>query len=716
MWRRNHGRIAFDTIGENVRKAFLSLTIVMLCFLLHGDPCLTLANENMSESKELCYPDGLPSVFSSRNPQRVKNYSGEDDKINSKTKKQTTDGGFVVGEIFSNAQLVGSLDFYSEMGVIRTRYVEIAFDLLEGALFAQGNKYSITLNLFPDVIFEAYVDHVIKNPSGSYSWIGEIYGIPRSEVIFVVKNGLMIGNIVLPGYIYQIRYAENNIHAINEIDSSFSRPDLPPIPIYSEPTDVKEGIADDGSIIDVLVAYTSAARSGTGGTSAMQNLIDLAITETNVGFSNSNVNQRVRLAHTVEVDYSESGFDWSNTLSRLKQTSDGYMDNIHNLRTQYSADIVVLIVNFGSVNWGIGYLMQNVSSSFESWAFSVVYREAATGYYTFAHEMGHNMGSHHDRANVSYEGAYSYSYGYQAPNSSFRTIMAYSCPSWCSRVNYWSNPEIYYNGQPMGVIFSAYNAADNRRSLNNTAYTVSNFRKSRFSLDIESGSGGTTSPSPGIHTYNEGTNVPVTALPNSNFRFDKWTGDASGNSKSIVVNMDRDKSIKANFIRIYKLEVISGDGGTTNPVPGTYQYDINEQVSISAIPDDYHVFSNWSGNASGTDNPLVITMQANKSIKANFRPVLAPSNFRGSSSTNRNLFQIEYFNTLSWIANPANQGINIVNYRIYTINGTTTLLKEVSSSTFQYLHRQAGKDPQQYAIVGVLNDGREGFAAFITVQ
>ncbi len=164
------------------------------------------------------------------------------------------------------------------------------------------------------------------------------------------------------------------------------------------------------------------------------------------------------------------------------------------------------------------------------------------------------------------------------------------------------------------------------------------------------------------------------------------------------------------------LAISASSGGIIDPVPGTYLYESNEQVSIRAIPDDYYVFSNWSGDASGTDNPLVITMQTNKSIKANFRPVLAPSNFIGSRSANRNLFQIEYFNTLSWNANSANQGINIVNYRIYKINGTTTLLKEVSSSTFQYLHRQAGKDPQQYAIVGVLNDGREGFAAFITVQ
>lgn len=166
----------------------------------------------------------------------------------------------------------------------------------------------------------------------------------------------------------------------------------------------------------------------------------------------------------------------------------------------------------------------------------------------------------------------------------------------------------------------------------------------------------------------------------------------------------------------YLLTIIASSGGTTNPQPGIYQYEENTQVSISAIPDSYNVFSHWSGNASGSDNPVNIIMQSDKTITANFRRVYAPSNFSGSKSNNRNLFQIEYINTLSWNANPDNQGINIVKYRIYLVNGTTTQLTEVNNNVFTYMHRQAGKDPQEYAIVGVLGDGRIGYASFITVQ
>ena len=88
------------------------------------------------------------------------------------------------------------------------------------------------------------------------------------------------------------------------------------------------------------------------------------------------------------------------------------------------------------------------------------------------------MGAHHDRASATGSAMYSYSYGYQAPNNSFRTIMAYNCTVGCPRINYWSNPDNYYNGIPTGVVNTASNSADNRLTLNNTANIVANFRQS----------------------------------------------------------------------------------------------------------------------------------------------------------------------------------------------------------------------------------------------
>ena len=61
---------------------------------------------------------------------------------------------------------------------------------------------------------------------------------------------------------------------------------------------------------------------------------------------------------------------------------------------------------------------------FASSAFSVVERGCATGYYSFGHELGHNMGLNHAREDSVGTGAYSYSYGYKW--TGYRTVMAYA--------------------------------------------------------------------------------------------------------------------------------------------------------------------------------------------------------------------------------------------------------------------------------------------------
>ena len=380
--------------------------------------------------------------------------------------------------------------------IIRSRFVNINFGLLskkDRTLKTNSDvSTSLVLNLFNDIVFTVVLDRVAFNMSGSYSWFGHLDGIEESQVTLVIKDEVLSGNITLPGAFYQVRYKGDGLHAIYEIDQSTFPPEKEPIPIdisYERETP-DMAMADDGSAIDVMTVYTGAARSAAGGTSAMETLIDLAISETNTGYSNSGVTQRVNLVHTAEVSYDESGFNWETTLGRLQDPTDGYMDNVHTLRDTYSADEVVLIVN-NTGYCGIAYLMTSVSSSFESWAFALVSSNCATGYYSFAHEMGHNMAARHDwYVDGTVNSPYSYNHGYVAPAKNWRTIMSYSndC-SGCMRLNYWSNPAVSYGGVPMGVAEgtstscnegqSAPNCdADNHKTLNNTAYTVANFRQS----------------------------------------------------------------------------------------------------------------------------------------------------------------------------------------------------------------------------------------------
>ncbi len=69
------------------------------------------------------------------------------------------------------------------------------------------------------------------------------------------------------------------------------------------------------------------------------------------------------------------------------------------------------------------------------------------------------------------------------------------------------------------------------------------------------------------------------------------------------------------------LTISATAGGTTDPEPGSYIYDEGTEVIITATLESGYEFSNWSGDASGTDNPKTITMDWDKSVTANFTSI-----------------------------------------------------------------------------------------------
>jgi uncharacterized repeat protein (TIGR02543 family) len=56
---------------------------------------------------------------------------------------------------------------------------------------------------------------------------------------------------------------------------------------------------------------------------------------------------------------------------------------------------------------------------------------------------------------------------------------------------------------------------------------------------------------------------------------------------------------------------------------------LRSTVTLTAVPDSGFFFSSWTGDATGTTNPLPLTMDANKSVQANFEPDYADSDGDG---------------------------------------------------------------------------------------
>jgi hypothetical protein len=137
---------------------------------------------------------------------------------------------------------------------------------------------------------------------------------------------------------------------------------------------------------------------------------------------------------------------------------------------------------------------------------------------------------------------------------------------------------------------------------------------------------------------------------------------------------------------------------------------------VTAVPATYAAFMNWTGSASGSANPVTISMTASKTVKANFQYIFAPS-VSGRKQLNRTFSQAEYIDILTWQANPANAGLDISKYRVYQISGTTrTLMAEVNADQTGYQRRNAGSTAIKYEIAAVTSSGNEGEPAAITVQ
>jgi uncharacterized repeat protein (TIGR02543 family) len=165
------------------------------------------------------------------------------------------------------------------------------------------------------------------------------------------------------------------------------------------------------------------------------------------------------------------------------------------------------------------------------------------------------------------------------------------------------------------------------------------------------------------------------------------------------------------------LTIAAGPGGTTNPVPGTYTYDEGTSVSITATANSGSLFGGWSGDASGTTNPVTITMNGNKTVTANFaklvKPPISPS---GVKLTNRNVSMVEYVARLRWQANTANTGT--ITYRIYQIeNGQATKIADVAAGIYEYLVRNLRQtQTYQFGITAVDSQGWESDMVEVAVQ
>jgi alpha-tubulin suppressor-like RCC1 family protein len=127
-------------------------------------------------------------------------------------------------------------------------------------------------------------------------------------------------------------------------------------------------------------------------------------------------------------------------------------------------------------------------------------------------------------------------------------------------------------------------------------------------------------PASGTNAY--GSTVQLSALPATNNYFFGWAGAASGFNNPLSVQVTGTSGITALFAPLgtnqVSLTVTNSGNGTVSANYFRNVYTNGETVLLTAVPAAGYLFTGWSGDGSGINNPLALHLNASKYVIANF--------------------------------------------------------------------------------------------------
>ena len=147
---------------------------------------------------------------------------------------------------------------------------------------------------------------------------------------------------------------------------------------------------------------------------------------------------------------------------------------------------------------------------------------------------------------------------------------------------------------------------------------------SQFTLTVTAGEGGTISTEGG--TYDEGTEVTITATPAEGYEFVGWEGSDSTEA-SLTVTLGANTTLNALFEAVvqYTLSVKVKDyagGVLIIQSEEWYDFELNfnegSEVNIVAIPEEGYEFVGWEG-IDNNSSEITLEVDSNTSIQAIFQ-------------------------------------------------------------------------------------------------
>jgi len=148
---------------------------------------------------------------------------------------------------------------------------------------------------------------------------------------------------------------------------------------------------------------------------------------------------------------------------------------------------------------------------------------------------------------------------------------------------------------------------------------------------------GVVSRDPHATTYQNGTEVTLTANPAAGYRFAGWSDESLDQVTPITISMTRNINITANFVPISTPEgytlIVRRDpelGGTVTLSPSQSHYPSGTEVTVTATAEPGYAFDGWSGALDTAVRIITVIMDEDKELTAHF--LLAPHKLTTSAT------------------------------------------------------------------------------------
>ncbi|MBB3696624.1 InlB B-repeat-containing protein [Flammeovirga yaeyamensis] len=143
-------------------------------------------------------------------------------------------------------------------------------------------------------------------------------------------------------------------------------------------------------------------------------------------------------------------------------------------------------------------------------------------------------------------------------------------------------------------------------------YFVLNKAGASYTVTFNDGVGTSTA------TTDENLNVVLPEDPTQEEKvFQYWAtsdGEVFDENSVVTSNME---VIAVYTAKTYAVNIIS-ETGTVTISPEQDGYELNTEITLTATADDLYEFSSWSGDATGTENPITITVTGELNITAHY--------------------------------------------------------------------------------------------------